>query len=56
MLVASHNKSLLVYRGNVLCWSAKTDIQPVAVGGSSASVPHTQWRMPWRAVTELPAV
>lgn len=32
LLVASHNKSLAVYRGNVLCWAARMDVQPVAVG------------------------
>jgi hypothetical protein len=31
LLVASHNKALHVYRGNVLCWAARTDTQPVAV-------------------------
>ncbi|GFH06304.1 uncharacterized protein HaLaN_00911, partial [Haematococcus lacustris] len=31
LLVASHNKALLVYRGNVLCWAARMDSQPVAV-------------------------
>lgn len=31
LLVATHTKALLVYRGNTLAWSARTEIQPVAV-------------------------
>jgi len=31
LLVATHTRALLVYRGNVLSWAARMDMQPVAV-------------------------